>query len=137
MTELEQKLLDALKGVLSDIEGLMEESGGVYGIHRNGDLSPWHEIDEGGRFERLEHLSSARAVVEEAEASRHLPVADADGWIPWAGGKCPVAFETKVDVRHRDGNEYQGFAGYSIARFWDHAGEPRDIIAYRVVGEPK
>ncbi len=133
MTELEQKLLDALKGVLSDIEGLMRESSGVYGLHLNGDVSPWNELDEGGRFERLEHLSSARAVVEEAEASRHLPVADADGWIPLTGGDCPVPGFKKVHVRRRDKSELIWDA---LALAWKHYGVNSDIIAYRVVKEP-
>lgn len=75
MTELEMKLLAQLKGLLSDVEGLMGESGGVYGMHLNGDVSPWGELEEGGRFERLSHMSSARAVVAEAEAARpHIGV---------------------------------------------------------------
>ncbi len=74
MTELEQRLLKALKNLLSDVEGLMGESSGVYGLHLNGDVSPWSEIDEGGRFERLSNLSEARAVIEEAEYARAEPV---------------------------------------------------------------
>ena len=109
MTEIEQKLLDAMKLAAAQI--------------RRCDYTPAR--------------STLLAAIKDAEAKSANPVADADGWIPWAGGECPVAFETKVDVRHRDGNEYQGFAGYSIARVWDHAGEPRDIIAYRIVKEPK
>ena len=66
MTELEQKLLKALKNLLSDIEGLMGESSGVYGLHLNGDPSPWNELDEGGRFERLSNLSEARAAIAKA-----------------------------------------------------------------------
>lgn len=134
MTELETKLLAQLKGLLSDIEGLMGESSGVYGLHLNGDVSPWDELDEGGRFERLPHLSSARSAI--AEATNKAPQPSADGWIPWEGGERPVEHGTKVDVRHRDGNQYQGFAGYSIALRWDHDNHPRDIIAYRVVKEP-
>lgn len=59
-------LLEALQGLLSDIEGLIGESGGVYGLHMNGDPSPWNELDEGGRFERLSNLSAAHAAIRAA-----------------------------------------------------------------------
>lgn len=121
MTELEQKLLDALKNTT---QALAWQCFGECIGFSEALLSPDLAVKE------------ARAAIAEAEAKSAKPVSDADGWIPWAGGKCPVAFETKVDVRHRDGNEYQGFAGYSIARFWDDVGDPRDIIAYRIVKEP-
>lgn len=59
-----------------------------------------------------------------------------DGWIEWAGGECPVAPETQVGVRHRDGGEFYCGAGRRYAEDWsidqDHP-EGGDIIAYRVV----
>lgn len=60
-------LLEALKGLLADIESLMGESDGVAGLHLNGDVAPWSELDEGGRFERLSSLSAARAALAKAE----------------------------------------------------------------------
>lgn len=65
-----------------------------------------------------------------------------DGWIPWGGGECPVPVGTPVEVRHRGGAKYVGFAGQSTGVFsenWkvgqpgDHGPHPSDIIAYRVV----
>lgn len=38
---------------------LVAESGGVFGLHLNGDPSPWDEILEGGKFERLKSLNTA------------------------------------------------------------------------------
>lgn len=58
-------LRKALRGLHDDIEGLIDESSGVYGLHLNGDLSPWDELAPGGRFERLAHLSIARAALQE------------------------------------------------------------------------
>lgn len=62
-------------------------------------------------------------------------------WIGWTGGKCPVLFNTKVQVRMRDGaTEKVRPAGYWMRCdddrcYWTH--EPsdhnNDIIAYRVV----
>lgn len=58
------------------------------------------------------------------------------GWIPWAGGECPVAHSTIVDVRLRNQGE-----GRAVASNWRWYHETRgnsilegaDIIAYRVV----
>lgn len=63
-----------------------------------------------------------------------------EGWIEWGGGECPVEKGTRVDVRHRDGDE--GFEklpgewgagrGNAAACKWTHSGRPGDIIAYRL-----
>lgn len=63
---------------------------------------------------------------------------DADGWIEWKGGECPVSNETIVDVRFRDGE--RGARVAADAWRWEHYGEGReyadgDIIAYRVVNK--
>ena len=39
-----EKLIKGLKAVRS----LINESGGVYGLHLNGDNSPWGELEKGG-----------------------------------------------------------------------------------------
>jgi hypothetical protein len=61
---------------------------------------------------------------------------DADGWIEWHGGECPVPHGTLVDVKHRDGSIYYGHhAGeYGGACDWSHERDqlPFDIIAYRL-----
>lgn len=66
--------------------------------------------------------------------------ADADGWIEWQGGACPVEKGTLVDVRFRDDSESLGLpAGESIGPFpnahqeyWERDDLPHDIIAYRL-----
>lgn len=60
-------LLAALKGLASDIQGLISESDGVAGLHLNGDIAPWGELEEGGRFERISHMSDAMAAIAQAE----------------------------------------------------------------------
>lgn len=40
----------ALELLISDIECLANNSGGVHGLHKNGDLAPWPELMEGGDF---------------------------------------------------------------------------------------
>lgn len=52
-------LLQELMGLVEEIAGLIDESDGVYGLHLNGDVSPWGELVQGGRFERLLHIQSA------------------------------------------------------------------------------
>ena len=40
-----------LWGAVKAVCDLMDESAGVYGLHLNGDPSPWDELRTGGRFE--------------------------------------------------------------------------------------
>ena len=55
-------------------------------------------------------------------------------WIEWSGGECPVSGETLVEVVLRNGEDEKEQAGEC---FWRHGLGDGDIIAYRVVGEPK
>ena len=61
------KLLATLEGLTNDIHSLIYESSGVAGLHLNGDLAPWHELEAGGRFERLTHLPDAFAAIAEVK----------------------------------------------------------------------
>ncbi len=79
-------------------------------------------------------VSKAMAAIARAEAALAEPQPDADGWIPWAGGECPVLNMSRVDVVHRNGDIFSdGFAGYAQAKTWTHDNHPRHIIAYRIV----
>lgn len=40
-----------LQRIVQDFDNLIGSSGGVYGLHLNGDPAPWSEIMPGGRFE--------------------------------------------------------------------------------------
>ncbi len=51
MTRQRDELLAALEKLSGDVEALMKESGGVYGLHQNGDPAPWGELVVGGRHE--------------------------------------------------------------------------------------
>ena len=42
---------ERLRKGLSAVRDLINESTGVYGLHLNGDVSPWDELRTGGRFE--------------------------------------------------------------------------------------
>ena len=54
---------EALSELLNEVDGLIGESTGVAGLHLNGDVAPWSELEEGGRFERLSSMSKARAAI--------------------------------------------------------------------------
>lgn len=49
--------------LLEEIEGLIGESRGVTGLHRNGDEAPWSELVAGGQFERLTTIPEAAALL--------------------------------------------------------------------------
>lgn len=56
-------------------------------------------------------------------------------WIKWKGGDCPVDWDTKVDVRHRDGEELlDQTPGLGSAEYWSYAAIdfPGDIVAWRL-----
>jgi hypothetical protein len=67
---------------------------------------------------------------------------DADGWIPWEGGECPIEPETMVQVQYRNEPRSQAekFSPKKAATKkwkWSTAGNGvpsrTDIIAYRIV----
>lgn len=51
---------------LGEVQDLIGESHGVYGLHLNSDESPWGELEQGGRFERLTLLNEALAAIDNA-----------------------------------------------------------------------
>ena len=67
-----------------------------------------------------------------------LQKSDAQGWIEWSGGACPVPEGALVDVRHRDGDEFFGHAAmwdvgdHFAAQDWSHTDVGGDIVAYRM-----
>ena len=82
----------------------------------------------------------ARAAIAKAEAAFASPQPADDGWIPWAGGDCPVTVGTRVDAKFRDGEKaYNVPAGdcgedpdSRRASDWSHMESNYDIIAYRI-----
>lgn len=79
----------------------------------------------------MRRVSEAIAAVEQPAV---VPAADADCWIEWSGGDCPVPEGTLVDVKFANG---EPAAGVIPAEEWDWThDEPIDgfdIVAYRVV----
>ena len=75
---------------------------------------------------------AARSAIARAEASLATPQPDADGWIPWSGGECPVPRYTIVEIMFRGGHKTRTYAGNMS---WMHYGLDADIVAYRIVTE--
>lgn len=60
----------------------------------------------------------------------HLyPAPDADGWIEWGGGECPVGEDDRIDVKFSDGDTL-----FDVDSNWGWGGnvDMCDIIAYRL-----
>ena len=55
---------------------------------------------------------------------------DADGWIEWNGGECPVDGNEIIDIRYPESREE--FGAKAKFRRWNHARNKGDIIAYRL-----
>ena len=47
-----------------------------------------------------------QTILSRDEYFRLYPAPDADGWIEWEGGECPVGIDEIVDVRQLDGRTY-------------------------------
>lgn len=74
-----------------------------------------------------------QTILSRAEYLHLYPAPDADGWIEWNGGECPVGEGVVVEIKARDG-EIQLDQAYGWN--WSHEkGSPvkdRQIIAYRL-----
>jgi len=58
-------------------------------------------------------------------------------WIEWKGGECPVAPDTRVEVRLRNGDSYShASAGWWVWK-WRDLKDTHDIVAYRVLNGEK
>lgn len=68
----------------------------------------------------------------DAGAGKTASAADADGWIDWHGGECPVDSDAIVEVKYRKPNPYQFNNERAGDVAWSHDGFDGDIIAYRL-----
>lgn len=67
-----------------------------------------------------------------ASAGKTASADDADGWIEWAGGECPVDGDAIVEVKYRKPSPLN-FNNDRAGDFsWSHHGFGGDIIAYRL-----
>ena len=74
-----------------------------------------------------------QTILSRAEYFHLYPAPDADGWIEWNGGECPVADGALVACKIRTGKEWRnGKAIKADVLRWSHTGSTADIIAYRL-----
>ena len=64
LIEQQSAALKLAREALGEVQDLIGESHGVYGLHLNGDESPWNELEQGGEFERLTSLHEALAAID-------------------------------------------------------------------------
>ena len=75
---------------------------------------------------------STEHYTSDAGAGKTYSAADADGWIEWAGGECPVDSDAIVEVKYRKPSPLH-FNNDRAGDFtWSHDGFGGDIIAYRL-----
>lgn len=80
-------------------------------------------------FPYMERL--AEAAIARAEAAMAEPQPDADGWIPWAGGGCPLADGVWHHVKFLNGDVCLDDQASSWG--WGETAGGFQIIAYRLV----
>jgi hypothetical protein len=64
-------LEDAAGQLVADLDALISDSKGVAGLHLNGDVAPWDDLCEGGRFESwLSSLEQLRRILDRVKAAQ-------------------------------------------------------------------
>lgn len=88
----------------------------------------WWREALGGWFVANKIKNHHQTVLSRAEYSHLCPVPDADGWIDWKGGECPVGDGDRIDVKLSDGGEF-----FDVDSGWDWGVDAGgcNIIAYR------
>ena len=54
-----------------------------------------------------------QTILSRAEYFHLYPAQDADGWIEWNGGECPVGEGDRIDVKFSDGDEF-----FDVSSYW-------------------
>jgi len=101
-------------------------------------IQNWHQTC----LSREEYYQAYPEVIEQdvvdlAEAVNMIdggdkPKVDADGWIEWKGGECPVGQFIIVEVRYRDYFNGVNHIGDARVYDWNYHGSHTDIVAYRL-----
>lgn len=93
------------------------------------------ELDATALQAETHHAATAPVVVPpqpeyDPDSVAFVAKPDADGWIEWRGGECPVPENTRVEYRLRSGLVSDCLSGHLL---WGHEYGPIDIIAYRLI----
>lgn len=80
---------------------------------------------------KYEKIKNWHQTILSSEEYFHLyPVPDADGWIEWKGGECPVGEGVLIDAKKADGSTELEIH-YPEGRIWGDTEHLKCIIAYR------
>ena len=109
---------NAVTNLSVELEELVAETSGVYGLHLNGAPSPWEEILEGGRFERISslHVVQNLLAAQQPEQPADL-VRDAERyrWLRDPSTDVATVIDKKVGWREYDEQTKTG--GYGIYEY--------------------
>ena len=121
---------DGVEFSVSTCDGVVIGSGGKpryttkYGWVANGGFYE-------DRIKLRSYLKNWHQTIVSRDEYFHLsPAPDADGWIEWNGGECPVDGNEIIDIRYPESREE--FGAKAKFRRWNHARNKGDIIAYRL-----
>ena len=89
----------------------------------------WWREASGGWFLANKIKNHHQTVLSRAEYFHLYPAPDADGWIEWNGGDCPVGEGDRIDVKFSDGDEF-----FDVSSYWGWGADAGccNIIAYRL-----
>jgi hypothetical protein len=118
-------VLEAVNDALACIAALDPPPAYTGPDRRNGERR-----SNGNRFKALTEWG-----LDPRKADRRKPSPDADGWIEWRGGECPVPSGVRIEIRLRNG--VTGVISDPRRLRWAYhltsVGLDNDIIAYRIV----
>ena len=128
------------KWATQDKDGEVFISGGEFTpVRRSGEVNWCFDVPYKSAGKVEFGVGWFQCILSRAEYFHLYPAPDADWWIEWKGGECPVEKGTLVDVRFKDGMEMVGApAGQTPDHFprnmtaWARSSAPGAIIAYRL-----
>ena len=82
-----------------------------------------------GEFQAITLPNWHQTILSRDEYFHLYPVPDADGWIEWGGGECPVCIDDVVDVMQLDGHTYTARA---VNFHWLLKSGSVSVAAYRL-----
>lgn len=73
------KLTAIAADVVAEVDALMADSEGVAGLHKNGDLAPWHELKADGQYPWLGSVETLREALASYASGNRPPAQPAGG----------------------------------------------------------
>lgn len=128
-------------GMLNELDGNLLEARGVGILIESCGAATWPStywqfLTGFHRAELAEDYQTAIVTQEEFLTAKANLATKTPAFIRHRGGKMPVPYGTKIEVRYRNGETSSCVAGDSHSHAWDHSGHNRDIMAYRIVAAP-